>query len=187
LQELGEIGVRFEILPGITGENGCAVRKPLNVTAIAPDISVMPDTAMNCHSALAFAKWVKNAVIPAAIAYAPDENLIAITHASTYVCRPRNNEDGAKLSEHAIGNAIDISAFTFSSGKVIKIEPRDRTGTSEEAFQKALRFTACQYFTTVLGPFSDAHHSDHLHLDLAQRRSGYRLCRFPELQAEAAE
>jgi hypothetical protein len=28
----------------------------------------------------------------------------------------------------------------------------------------------------VLGPGSDAFHDDHLHLDLAERRGGYRLC-----------
>jgi len=186
LEELEKLQVRFEIMPDITGEGGCAVTAPLNITEIAPGISVVPETEMDCRSALAFARWVDQAVLPAAKAYAPADNLVRITQASTYVCRSRNNQEGAKISEHALGNAIDISAFTFASGKSVRIEPRDRTGSDEEAFQKSVRFAACQYFTTVIGPFSDVYHSDHLHLDVAERRGGYRLCRFPVLPNEEA-
>jgi hypothetical protein len=30
----------------------------------------------------------------------------------------------------------------------------------------------------VLGPGSDGYHENHVHVDLAPRRSGYRLCRW---------
>ncbi|MBC7084727.1 MAG: extensin family protein, partial [Firmicutes bacterium] len=36
---------------------------------------------------------------------------------------------------------------------------------------------ACLYFTTVLSPGSDDAHKDHLHLDVIERKSGYRFCR----------
>jgi hypothetical protein len=36
----------------------------------------------------------------------------------------------------------------------------------------------CARFTTVLGPGSDWYHEDHVHLDLAERRSGYRICQW---------
>jgi hypothetical protein len=110
--------------------------------------------------------------------------LSAIGIGSSYVCRRRNNAETGKLSEHATGNAVDISGFVFSDGSRFDIQLRDRTGTAQESFQKAIRFGACQYFTTVLGPGSDAHHDDHLHFDLAQRRGGYRLCRFPVMTEE---
>jgi Extensin-like protein C-terminus len=29
---------------------------------------------------------------------------------------------------------------------------------------------------TVLGPGSDGYHEDHVHVDLAERRNGYRIC-----------
>ena len=42
----------------------------------------------------------------------------------------------------------------------------------------ALRTSACGYFTTVLGPGSNAAHANHLHFDLGQHgKSGtYRIC-----------
>lgn len=43
-------------------------------------------------------------------------------------------------------------------------------GTSDaQAFWRAVRNGACNGFSTVLGPGSDAAHADHLHLDLARR------------------
>ena len=44
-------------------------------------------------------------------------------------------------------------------------------------FLNAISASACGYFTTVLGPGSDAAHSDHLHLDLALRSiPEFRIC-----------
>ena len=51
---------------------------------------------------------------------------------------------------------------------------------------------ACDRFTTVLGPGSDSYHETHIHLDLAQRYRGYRMCQWdvrepkpePKLEAE---
>jgi hypothetical protein len=51
------------------------------------------------------------------------------------------------------------------------------TGTSSVALS-GLRTSACGYFTTVLGPGSNAAHKNHLHFDLGQHgKSGkYRIC-----------
>jgi hypothetical protein len=45
-------------------------------------------------------------------------------------------------------------------------------------FREELRKVACAKFTTVLGPGSDGYHEEHIHLDLAERRGGYRLCQW---------
>jgi len=37
---------------------------------------------------------------------------------------------------------------------------------------------ACARFTTVLGPGSDGYHEDHIHVDLMERHSGYRICQW---------
>lgn len=99
-----------------------------------------------------------------------------MNHGSTYVCRRRNNKPTGKLSHHAWGNAIDIMSFEFDTGAPIRIKPRKRTGTSAEAFQRAVRYGACMTFTTVIGPGTDAAHANHLHLDVAKRRGDWRLC-----------
>ena len=41
-----------------------------------------------------------------------------------------------------------------------------------------MRQSACARFTTVLGPGSDKDHETHLHVDLAERRGGYRMCQW---------
>ena len=41
-----------------------------------------------------------------------------------------------------------------------------------------MRVSACRHFTTVLGPGSDGYHEDHVHVDLAERRNGFRLCQW---------
>jgi hypothetical protein len=54
-----------------------------------------------------------------------------------------------------------------------------------------MRQSACTRFTTVLGPGSDRDHETHLHVDLAERRGGYRICQWtlpePEKAPETAE
>jgi hypothetical protein len=41
--------------------------------------------------------------------------------------------------------------------------------------------SVCARFTTVLGPSSDWYHEDHIHLDLAERHNGYRICEWAVL------
>ena len=88
--------------------------------------------------------------------------------AASYACRTRNSIPGAKLSEHAHGNAIDISAFEVSGvgwvdvGHTHRSSPRSR-------FLADVRKSACGPFTTVLGPGSDSYHSTHFHLDVIRR------------------
>jgi hypothetical protein len=89
----------------------------------------------------------------------------------------RESEPGsAKISYHAFGTAIDVVSFEFEGRAPIAVSPRAGDGNLEESFQRAVRGGACSYFTTVLGPDTDALHGDHLHLDLAERNRGYRLC-----------
>ena len=44
--------------------------------------------------------------------------------------------------------------------------------------RERLKASACARFTTVLGPASDGFHEGHVHVDLAERRSGYRICQW---------
>ena len=50
---------------------------------------------------------------------------------------------------------------------------------AEQEFLREAFVGACRYFTTVLGPGSDAFHYDHLHLDLARHnpRGERRVCK----------
>ena len=50
--------------------------------------------------------------------------------------------------------------------------------STPQSFRQRLKDATCQRFKTVLGPGSDAYHVDHIHLDLAERARGYRMCQW---------
>lgn len=178
LVALKNLGVRFKIGEPVTNDNDtqCGIIRPVEVSQAAHGVALNPPGTMRCPTALALAEWVDTFVVPASRSL-PDRGLVTqINQGSTYVCRRRNNQPTGKLSEHSFGNAVDIMGFEFADGKPIRIEPRERDGTAAEAFQRAVRASSCLNFSTVLGPGADSSHADHLHLDIKQRRGGFRLC-----------
>lgn len=174
-QELDALGTLYELAEPIEGDlRDCGIARPIAVMEILPGVELNPDARMRCETALALAQWTADFVLPAARILPERGKLTGIDHGSTYVCRARAG--GGKLSEHAFGNAIDVMGFRFADGPAVAVEPREKDGTPAEAFQDAVRATACLTFTTVLGPGSDAAHADHLHLDVKKRRGDFRIC-----------
>ena len=93
-----------------------------------------------------------------------------MTVAAGYACRTRNSRPGGRLSEHARGNAIDISAFRLRDGTRLTV--LDDWNSRNRDVMRRLWRSACGPFGTVLGPNADAHHRDHFHFDVAEYRSG---------------
>lgn len=175
---LTALGAEYDLLEPIDGEGACGIARPLKVTAVMKGVMLSPAGTMRCKTALALATWAKTYVEPTAkIALSADARLTEVEQASTYVCRSRNNVSGAKISEHAKGNAIDVRSLTFSDGTTVEMLPRMKDGSVTGAFQRTVSAAACLYFTTVLSPGSDATHQDHMHLDVIERKSGFRYCR----------
>jgi hypothetical protein len=172
-ERLKTLGVTFTEEPPIA-EGECTVARPLKVTALGEGVAIEPDAIMSCRAAESLAHWVKEALLLVSLRFF-SEAPTAILHGSTYVCRPRNNVAGAKLSEHAHANAVDLSQIRFADREAISIGA-SAADSSETKFENEIRAAACDHFTTVLGPGSDAAHALHLHFDLALRRGGYRLC-----------
>ena len=170
-QRLTALGVKFENHAAESDPAGCSIPYPLTVKSLGADIGLQPDAEMNCAMAEAAARFAKDVVSPAAQSEF-GQPLKSVSHASAYVCRPRNGT--RKLSEHAFGNALDIAAFTLADGTTVAVELRP---TEKPAiFLGKLRKAACGPFKTVLGPGSDADHALHFHLDLAPRRHGGTVC-----------
>jgi Extensin-like protein C-terminus len=67
-----------------------------------------------------------------------------------------------------------VRGFTLADGTDVVLTD---TAVNKQA-RIHLRETACARFTTVLGPGSDGYHENHVHLDLLERRSGYRICQW---------
>ncbi|MCP4384663.1 MAG: hypothetical protein GY798_25155 [Hyphomicrobiales bacterium] len=151
----------------------CGIAAPTAVSALGSGNIALTETAvLHCRTAEALAALMRDAAEPAAQRYLGGR-LTGIRVAASYHCRTRNGVAGAKLSEHALGNAIDISAFRIDGVGWVEV---GRGGPRARRFVGAVRKAACGPFTTVLGPGSDRYHSDHLHFDVAKRgKSGRSL------------
>ena len=165
-----------EPLPPIVAANGCGIADPVRLSAVMSKdnvrIAVTPPATLRCTMAEAVAHWVREDVAPvAATLGAP---LGGVANFDSYECRGRNRVFGAMLSEHGKGNAIDIRALTLANGRNYELTD---IHVDKDARER-LKASACARFTTVLGPASDGFHENHVHVDLAERRSGYRLCQW---------
>lgn len=178
LKDLKAIGADFSEKQTIDGEFGCGIANPVTVRRILPEVALQPEATLRCETALSLARMTRDLLIPAAARAFPDKpKLSGVSQASGYVCRNRNSADDGKISEHAYGNAVDIAGLSFGGEKMPVMIARQDDGTAEAAFQRAFNALACLYFTTVLSPGSDATHQDHMHLDVIERKSGFRYCR----------
>lgn len=158
---------------------GCGMQAPVELSAIVLSpvrrIAVEPPATVDCALADAVADWVRQDLDPAF--RAPGPLLAALAETSGYACRSRNHVAGAKLSEHAHGNALDIGALRTADGTRLAV-----TGGEPDRLA-LLKTTACARFATVLGPGSDGFHEHHLHVDLAPRRNGSKICHWDLPQA----
>lgn len=156
-------------LPEITGPGGCGVPSPVELSSAA-GVTLDPPAVLSCGAARALAAWLVSDVKPAAAA--AGDRLMALDVAATYACRSRNNQPGAKLSEHGLGRAIDVAAFRLGQGSGSTSGATSGVAVAPDApsLVPTARAAACGPFSTVLGPGSDAFHEAHLHLDVAERR-----------------
>ena len=171
---LRALGAEFTEAPPMNVGGACSVPQPLKVSSLGSGISIGPETLLNCAEAEALALWMKEVVVPSGrklLGAAPTR----IMQDSAYVCRTRYNDPHEKISEHAHANAIDIASFGFDHRAAVDIG-RNVADSAEAKFEAEIREGSCNYFTTVVGPGSNAAHATHFHLDLAYRRHGYRLC-----------
>jgi hypothetical protein len=161
-------------LPPITGPGECEALDVVRLEAVVlpgrSRVAVTPPAILRCTMAEAIASWVREEAAPRALDLGA--SLKAVDNLTSFDCRGRNGNVGAKLSEHGKANALDIHSLRLANGKVVELTdphvPKD--------FREGLRKSACAQFTTVLGPGSDGSHEGHIHVDLLERRGGYRIC-----------
>ncbi len=163
-------------VPAIVGPGECGapdlVRLEAVILADQSRVTVSPPAMLRCTMAEAVVQWVREEAAPRVLELG--QALRGIQNFDSYDCRGRNRVVGAKISEHGRGNALDIRGLRLANGKFI--DPTDRLLSRD--FREGLRKSVCARFTTVLGPGSDGYHENHIHIDLAERRGGYRMCQW---------
>jgi hypothetical protein len=170
-----DVAVATALAP-MAWDNGCTAAAPVEVSAIKLAagrlVEMKPAAVLRCPTALAIARWVREDLAP--LADKLGSRIERIEVAASFACRSRNGIAGAVMSEHGKANALDIRALHLADGRKIAIE--HAAGPPE--FLAGMRRSACARFMTVLGPGADKEHETHLHVDLAERRNGYRICQW---------
>jgi hypothetical protein len=163
-------------LPPITGPGACGGDDIVRLEAVVlPDksrVPLKPAATLRCPMATAIAEWIRGDV--AAIAREAGTAVGELDNFDSFDCRGRNRQAGARMSEHGRANALDVRGVKFANGQFVSFTDRSVAPALREKFLASV----CPRFTTVLGPGSDWYHEDHVHLDLAERRSGYRICQW---------
>jgi hypothetical protein len=182
LDRLGTAGIEFEpvTLPP-AAKLGCAIETPVRLKAVklAPQgrtsIRLPDEPTLSCRFGERFGNWLRDLVAPL-IAGKLAVELKSVRTGPGFECRNRNRAKAGKISAHASGLAADIGSFELADGRKLATKPNGDAHL--RATVDAIRVAACGWFTTVLGPGSDAAHADHMHVDILQHGSSdrYRIC-----------
>ena len=166
----------FTPKPTLAGPGACGGEDLIELDAVmlsdGSRVAIAPKPTLRCDMAESFAAWLRDEAAPRLKPL--NSPLRTVVNEDSYECRGRNRVAGAKVSEHGKGNAIDVRGFILADRRKIVLtdvnEPKE--------LREALRDSACRRFTTVLGPGADAYHDQHIHLDVLERRAGYRICQW---------
>ena len=180
MSQLKKAGAQFEAAAAPADGPNCRVALPVTLQSVetaAGRITLPERPLLNCAFALQFSLWLADAAAPG-VAAKEKNRLAKVATGPGYDCRGRNGDIGAKLSEHAAGNAVDITTLTLDDGKTIQIADAGSESTASYQMLRGLRTTACGYFSTVLGPGANAAHASHFHFDLGRhgKSASYRIC-----------
>lgn len=169
----GDPDIQGDVLGSVPSETrGCGLNDAVQVRSVA-GIDLSEHAVMDCATATALKTWVERSAKPTF--KRTGGGLRSLHVAGHYVCRTRNHQTGARISEHGRGKAVDISGFKMRDGTTITVLDGWNARGSAKALRR-LHTEACGTFGTVLGPQSDRHHRDHFHFDTARHGSG-AFCR----------
>ena len=164
----------FQALPTLVGAGECGATDAVLIdTVILADqtkVAVTPPATLRCPMAEEIAHWLRDDVAPAVKDFGPP--LRALDNFASYDCRGRNNIRAAQLSEHGRADALDVRDFKLADGRSLGLTDVNVA----KNWRDGIRLSACARFSTVLGPGSDGFHEEHVHLDLAERHNGYKVC-----------
>jgi len=180
LDRLRAVGIEFEVvtLPPVANP-GCVIETPVRLKAIKlpprwrTSIGLPEEPTLSCQFGERFGHWLRDLVAPL-IAGELAVELKSVHTGPGYECRNRNRAETGEISAHASGLAVDVASFELANGRTLAIKPNGDEHL--RATVDAIRVAACGWFTTVLGPGSDAAHAEHMHVDILQHGTSDRYC-----------
>lgn len=180
LKALKAAGASFAPAAQPAAAGACDVRVPVKLAGLMAGghVVALPDQPLlACAFALRFAQWLDERGQPLAKATA-GSSISRVYTGPGFDCRGRNGDNSRKISEHGYGNAVDVERIRFVDGREFWVKDADNRLSASYGTLKALRQSACERFTTVLGPGSNTAHEEHFHFDLGKHgKSGtYVIC-----------
>lgn len=165
LNDLAAIGAEFELInQAEPGKNGCTLVN--GVKLIRTGVPLNRPVEVTCPLALRLLQFEREVMQPEALRLF-GRPLGSINHAGGFTCK-RMTGNGARVSEHGHGRAIDIWGFTLDDGMRLSVADHFRARGREGEYLRQINRQACRYFSVVLGPNADAAHGKHFHWDLGQ-------------------
>jgi len=116
---LAKLTIVSEALPPAR-EGVCGAPAPRELRSVGESkVKIEPPATLNCQMIAGLSTWITDKLQPAAQQSfgSPITRVIA----ESYSCRNRYGLARAPLSEHALMDAVDISAFVLANGKIIRI------------------------------------------------------------------
>ena len=180
LKALKAAGASFTAAAQPVAAGACDVNVPVKLAGLMADghVVALPDQPLlACAFALRFAQWLDERGQPLAKATA-GSSISRVYTGPGFDCRGRNGDISSKISEHGYGNAVDIERIKLVDGREFWVKDAGNRLSASYGTLKALRQSACERFTTVLGPGSNTAHEEHFHFDLGRHgKSGtYVIC-----------
>jgi len=166
--DLSREQIRYSPLPDRDFGSGCVVLGAVQLLDIGVPVTNLK--SMRCPLARTFTAWVRFAVAPAAKQILGSE-LVRVESFGTYSCRAiiGSPSSANRISEHGLGNAVDVGGFVLADGRKIRVETGWKSDDPRvRQFFATIHASACKRFRTVLSPDYNAAHYNHLHLDMAR-------------------
>lgn len=156
-----------DYLDVVGGPGRCGIEDAVKLRAVS-GVPLSRPASIDCETARTLRQWV-DAAKP--IVGNEGGGIASLRVIASYSCRNRRGTSNVKLSEHALGRAIDIAGIGLRDGTEISV--LDGWDTRDDGAQlRQMHDVACGPFGTVLGPEANAAHHNHFHFDTARYRSG---------------
>jgi len=146
-------------------DSRCQVDTAVRVSRVQAGLN--HPAVMSCALASRLDDFEREVVQPLA-ASELGRKVVRINHLGSFSCRAMRS--GGRLSEHAVGRAIDVAGFRLSDGTTVSVQHDWSERGPKRLFLRHLARRACSYFSVVLTPDSNAEHYDHIHLDIGPDR-----------------
>jgi hypothetical protein len=124
LRRLAPLGADIEVAQPVKQER-CGAPAPVVLKRVGSGgtrVELQPPAMLNCAMVASLHAWVEKTLQPAAQELLGSP-VVRIRNVSGYVCRNRVGTvfHSDRLSEHALANAIDISAFVTADGRTVEV------------------------------------------------------------------